>query len=76
MKPLLVQQDPQLAKEIDQRFAEVEEALRPYRRGDGFVLYNELSEQDKRGSHNRSTRWRNPSRRSLRSSPVRGKTGR
>ena len=48
VKPLLVQQDPQLAKEIDQRFAEVEEALRPYRRGDGFVLYNELSEQDKR----------------------------
>jgi iron uptake system component EfeO len=48
VKPLLLQQDPQLAKEIDQRFAEVEEALRPYRRGDGFVLYNELSEQDKR----------------------------
>ena len=48
VKPLLVQQDPQLAKEIDQRFAEVEEALRPYRRGDGFVLYNQLSEQDKR----------------------------
>jgi iron uptake system component EfeO len=48
VKPLLVQQDPQLAKEIDQRFAEVEEALRPYRRGDGFVLYSELSEQDKR----------------------------
>jgi iron uptake system component EfeO len=48
VKPLLVQQDPRLAKEIDQRFAEVEEALRPYRRGDGFVLYNELSEQDKR----------------------------
>jgi iron uptake system component EfeO len=48
VKPLLVQQDPQLAKEIDQRFAEVEEALRPYRRGDGFVLYSELSEHDKR----------------------------
>jgi iron uptake system component EfeO len=48
VKPLLVQQDPQLAKEIDQRFAEVEAALRPYRRGDGFVLYSELSEQDKR----------------------------
>ena len=48
VKPLLLQQDPELAKEIDQRFAEVEEALRPYRRGDGFVLYNQLSEQDKR----------------------------
>ncbi len=48
VKPLLVQQDLQLAKEIDQRFADVEETLRPYRRGDGFVLYGELSEQDQR----------------------------
>jgi iron uptake system component EfeO len=48
VKPLLVQQDPQLAKEIDQRFADVEDTLRPYRRGDGFVLYGELTEQDKR----------------------------
>jgi iron uptake system component EfeO len=48
VKPLLVQQDPQLAKEIDQRFTEVENALRPYRSGDGFVLYGELTEQDKR----------------------------
>jgi iron uptake system component EfeO len=48
VKPLLVQQDPGLAKEIDQRFAEVEKALQPYRRGDGFVLYGELTEQDKR----------------------------
>jgi iron uptake system component EfeO len=48
VKPLLEQQDPQLAKEIDQRFAQVEDTLRPYRRGDGFVLYGELSEQDQR----------------------------
>jgi iron uptake system component EfeO len=48
VKPLLEQQDPQLAKEIDQRFAEAEDTLRPYRRGDGFVLYGELTEQDKR----------------------------
>jgi iron uptake system EfeUOB component EfeO/EfeM len=48
VKPLLEQQDPQLAKEIDQRFAEVENKLQPYRRGDGFVLYGELSEQDRR----------------------------
>jgi iron uptake system component EfeO len=48
VKPLLVQQDPQLAKEIDQRFTEVENTLRPYRRGEGFVLYGELTEQDKR----------------------------
>jgi iron uptake system component EfeO len=48
VKPLLEQQDPQLAKEIDERFAEAEDTLRPYRRGDGFVLYGELTEQDKR----------------------------
>lgn len=48
VKPLLEQQDPQLAKEIDERFADVEKALQPYRRGDGFVLYGELTEQDKR----------------------------
>jgi iron uptake system component EfeO len=48
VKPLLQQQDPQLAKEIDERFADVEKTLQPYRRGDGFVLYGELNEQDKR----------------------------
>jgi iron uptake system component EfeO len=48
VKPLLAQQEPQLAQEIDQRFADVEDTLRPYRRGDGFVLYGELTEQDKR----------------------------
>ncbi|HEY7121055.1 MAG TPA: iron uptake system protein EfeO [Solirubrobacterales bacterium] len=48
VKPLLEQQDPQLAREIEQRFADVEDTLRPYRRGDGFVLYGELTEQDKR----------------------------
>jgi iron uptake system component EfeO len=48
VKPLLVQVDPALAREIDQRFADVDTALAPYRRGDGWVLYGELTEQDKR----------------------------
>jgi len=48
VKPMLVQVEPALAKEIDQRFADVETALAPYRRGDGWVLYGELTEQDKR----------------------------
>jgi iron uptake system component EfeO len=48
VKPLLQQQNPQLAKEIDQRFNDVLDTLQPYRRGDGFVLYGELTEQDKR----------------------------
>jgi iron uptake system component EfeO len=48
VKPLLEARDPQLASEIEQRFADVEAALEPYKRGDGYVLYGELSEQDKR----------------------------
>jgi iron uptake system component EfeO len=48
VKPLLEARDPQLASEIEQRFAEVATALEPYKRGDGYVLYGELSEQDKR----------------------------
>jgi iron uptake system component EfeO len=48
VKPLLEQRNPQLAREIDQRFADVEKTLQPYRRGDGFILYGELTEQDKR----------------------------
>jgi iron uptake system component EfeO len=45
---MLVQVDPALAKEIDQRFADVDAALEPYKRGNGWVLYGELTEQDKR----------------------------
>ncbi|HEY7267769.1 MAG TPA: iron uptake system protein EfeO [Solirubrobacterales bacterium] len=47
-KKLLEAKDPELASEIEQRFADVEKALEPYERGDGYVLYGELSEQDKR----------------------------
>jgi iron uptake system component EfeO len=48
LRPLLEQRDPGLAAEIERRLADVEAALAPYRRGDGYVLYGELSEQDKR----------------------------
>lgn len=48
VNPMLKQVDPSLSREIEQRFADVEAALRPYRRGNGFVLYGELTEQDKR----------------------------
>jgi iron uptake system component EfeO len=48
VKPLLASRNPELAKEIDQRFADVQNALAPYRTGDGFVLYGELTEADKR----------------------------
>jgi iron uptake system component EfeO len=48
VKPLLQQRDPGLASEIEQRFADVDAALAPYKRGDGYILYGELTEQDKR----------------------------
>lgn len=48
LKPILEKRNPELASEIEQRFAEVGAALEPYKRGNGFVLYGELSEQDKR----------------------------
>ena len=48
MRPLLEADDPKLASEIEQRFSDVEAALQPYKRGDGYVLYGELSERDKR----------------------------
>jgi iron uptake system component EfeO len=48
VKPLLEKTDPELAKEIDQRFDDVETALEPYKQGDGFVSYTELTEADKR----------------------------
>jgi iron uptake system component EfeO len=47
VKPLLEQRNPELAREIEQRFSAVDAALAPYERGDGFVLYGELNEQDK-----------------------------
>jgi iron uptake system component EfeO len=48
VEPLLEASDPQLSSEIEQRFSDVDAALAPYKRGDGWVLYGELSEQDKR----------------------------
>ena len=46
VKPLLVEKDPELADEITKRFAAVNKALDPYRKGDSFVLYTELSDDD------------------------------
>jgi iron uptake system component EfeO len=48
VEPLLRREDPELADEIDQRFQDVFDALEPYRRGSGFVLYTSLSAADKR----------------------------
>jgi iron uptake system component EfeO len=46
--PLLSAKDPKLAKEIEAHFDDVYAALKPYRRGEGFVSYAELTQADTR----------------------------
>jgi iron uptake system component EfeO len=48
VEPLLSATDPELAKEIEADFDKVYAALEPYRRGDGFVSYTELTRADTR----------------------------
>jgi iron uptake system component EfeO len=48
VEPLLSSTDPELAKEIEADFDKVYASLKPYRRGDGFVLYTELTKADTR----------------------------
>jgi iron uptake system component EfeO len=48
VEPLLSAKDPKLAEEIEADFKKVYAALEPYRRGDGFVSYEELTQADTR----------------------------
>jgi iron uptake system component EfeO len=48
VEPLLSAGDPELAREIEASFDRVYAALKPYRRGEGFVPYTELSKADTR----------------------------
>ena len=48
VEPLLSAKNPKLAKEIEADFDRVYAALRPYRRGDGFVPYTALTSTDTR----------------------------
>ncbi len=48
VEPLLSNKDPKPAKEIEARFEKVYASLKPYRRGDGFVSYTELTQTDTR----------------------------
>jgi iron uptake system component EfeO len=48
VEPLLADDDLKLAKEIEQSFEDVYSSLDPYRRGNGFVSYTELSQADTR----------------------------
>jgi iron uptake system component EfeO len=44
VRPILDERDPALGKRVDQRFAAVEALLAKYRKGDGFVLYDTVTE--------------------------------
>lgn len=48
VEPMLEKSDPVLIKTIDEQFAAVEKSLDPYRRGEGFVSYTELTSADTR----------------------------
>ncbi|GAA4919912.1 iron uptake system component EfeO [Actinomycetospora succinea] len=47
LRPAIDQRDPALGPTLDQRFADVDAVLEQYRSGDGYVLYTQLTEQDK-----------------------------
>jgi iron uptake system component EfeO len=48
VKPLVEEKDPELVKQIEAGFEDVYTSLEPYRKGEGFVSYTELSKADTR----------------------------
>ncbi|WP_223163631.1 iron uptake system protein EfeO [Nocardioides humilatus] len=48
VKPLLEADDPELAAELEERFADLQALLDLHRSGDGFVTYDQLSADDVR----------------------------
>lgn len=44
VRPIVDERNPDLGKRVDQRFTEVEALLDKYRSGDGFVLYDKVTE--------------------------------
>jgi iron uptake system component EfeO len=48
IEPLVEEKDPELVEEIEAGFEDVHASLEPYREGDGFVPYTELSKADTR----------------------------
>jgi iron uptake system component EfeO len=49
LRPYLEKADPDLVGEIDDRFAATEADLGTYRSGDGWTLYDQLTEEQLRG---------------------------
>ena len=48
VRPILDERDAELGKRVDQRFEEVEALLEKYRRGDGFVFYDTVTEDQRK----------------------------
>jgi len=48
VRPILDERNPDLGKRVDERFAAVEKLLDKYRDGDGFVLYDKVTEPERR----------------------------
>jgi iron uptake system component EfeO len=49
LRPYLEETDPELVGEIDERFAETEAELEQYRSGDGWMLHDQLTEEQLKG---------------------------
>jgi iron uptake system component EfeO len=48
LRPVIDEKDKNLGPTLDQRFADVDKLLEGYRSGDGFKLYTELTDADKK----------------------------
>ncbi len=48
LRPSLEQSDPELVAEIEERFGAVYETLAPYREGDGWIPYTDVTEDQRR----------------------------
>jgi iron uptake system component EfeO len=48
VKPVVRKQDPELVREIEARFEDVEREIEPYRRGDGWVSYEKVDGEQRR----------------------------
>ena len=48
VKPVIKRENPELVAEIEARFEDVEQEIRPYRRGDDWVSYDEVDEGQRR----------------------------
>jgi iron uptake system component EfeO len=48
VKPVVKRENPELVAEIEGRFEDVEREIEPYRRGDGWVSYEQVNEKERR----------------------------